>query len=218
MPIVDGAALYLSAPLFTTIISIPLLGERIGVHRALAVVAGFIGVVVMLRPGFASFGVAAVMPLLGAACYSYCAIVTRRLGETDNSLSITFYTMIVFGVGSAAGSALGVALFPGAAGDGIDAMLIRAWSVPTVRDVAIMALLGLVAAAGHLGIAHAYRVTRVSIVAPFEYTYLAWVALIGYLIWGDIPASHTQWGLALVVGGGLYIMWREARARKSART
>ena len=218
MPIVDGAALYFSAPLFTTLIAIPLLGERVGVHRIVAVAIGFIGVLVMLRPGVEGFNVAAVFPLMGAAVYAYCTIITRRLGDTDSSLAITFYTMIVFGLGSAVGSAVGIALFPGVEGNGLDAMLVRAWSWPTGADLTFMALLGLVAALGHLGISHAYRVTQVSIVAPFEYAYLPWVALIGYLVWGEIPASHTLWGLALVIGGGLYVMWREARARKSART
>ena len=216
MPIVDGAALFFSAPLFITLISIPLLRERVGVHRTVAVVIGFIGVLVMLRPGFEGFNVAVVFPLLGAAVYAYCAIITRRLGDTDSSLAITFYTMVVFGLGSAVGSAMGIALFPGVEGDGLDAMLVRAGSWPTGADLTVMALLGLVAALGHLGISHAYRITQVSIVAPFEYTYLAWVALIGYLIWGEIPASHTLGGLALVVGGGLYVMWREVRARRSA--
>ena len=217
MPIVDGAALYFSAPLFTTLIAIPLLGERVGVHRIVAVSIGFIGVLVMLRPGFEDFNVAAVFPLIGAAVYAYCTTITRRLGDTDSSLAITFYTMIVFGLASAVGSAVGIALFPGVEGNGLDAMLVRAWSVPPIGDVAIMGLIGLTAALGHLGISHAYRVTQVSIVAPFEYAYLPWVALIGYLVWGEIPASHTLWGLALVVGGGLYVMWREARARKSGR-
>ena len=217
MPIVDGAALYFSAPLFTTLIAIPLLGERVGVHRIVAVAIGFIGVLVMLRPGVEGFNVAAVFPLMGAAVYAYCTIITRRLGDTDSSLAITFYTMIVFGLGSAVGSAVGIALFPGVEGNGLDAMLVRAWSWPTGADLTFMALLGLVAALGHLGISHAYRVTQVSVVAPFEYAYLPWVALIGYLVWGEIPASHTLWGLALVIGGGLYVMWREARARKSGR-
>lgn len=217
MPIVDGAALFFSAPLFTTLIAIPLLGERVGVHRIVAVAIGFIGVLIMLRPGFEGFNVAAVFPLMGAVVYAYCATLTRRLGDTDSSLAITFYTMVVFGFGSAVGSAVGFALFPGVEGGGLDAMLVRAWSWPTGADLTIMALLGLVAALGHLGISHAYRITQISIVAPFEYAYLPWVALIGYLVWDEIPASHTLWGLALVVGGGLYVMWREARARKSGR-
>ena len=217
MPIVDSAALFFSAPLFITLISIPLLGERVGAHRTVAVIIGFIGVLVMLRPGSDGFNVAAVFPLLGAAVYAYCATITRRLGDTESSLAITLYTMVVFGLGSAAGSAIGMALFPGVEGDGLDAMLVRAWTWPTGADLMVLALIGLVAALGHLGISHAYRITQVSIVAPFEYAYLPWVALIGYLVWGEIPASHTLWGIALVVGGGLYVMWREARAPSAGR-
>ena len=215
MPMVDGAAIFFASPLFITVLSIPLLGERVGMHRALAVAAGFVGVVIMLAPGIELFRWAAVMPLLGAVSYAYSTIVTRRLGETDSSLSITFYTMAVFAAGSAAGSAVWTTLFTGG---GVDANLAIAWGIPEATDFAIMAALGLVASLGHLGITHAYRVAPVSIVAPFEYTYLAWAALFGYLVWDHVPAPHTLVGLVLVVGGGLYVMWREGRDwRRAAR-
>ena len=213
MPLVDGAAIFFASPLFITVLSIPLLGERVGVHRGLAVAAGFVGVVIMLGPGVELFRWAAVMPLLGALTYAYSAIVTRRLGETESSLSITFYTMTVFAAGSAAGSAVWVTQF---SGGGVDANLVLRWVFPGAADLAVMALLGLVASIGHFCITHAYRVAPVSIVAPFEYTYLPWAALLGYLVWDDVPAPHTLLGLALVVGGGLYVMWREGRGRLRA--
>ncbi len=215
MPIVDGAALFFSAPLFITVISIPLLGERVGVHRTIAVVVGFIGVLIMLKPGFESFNITVALPVIGAAIYAYCAIITRRLGDTDSSLAITFYTTVAFGIGGVVGSAIGVTLFPGAEGSGIDALLARTWTMPGGRDLAIISLFGVTAALGHWGISHAYRIAPVSVIAPFEYTYLAWVALVGFLIWGEIPTDRTLWGMALVVGGGLYVMWREGVKRKA---
>ncbi|MFP6744202.1 MAG: DMT family transporter [Alphaproteobacteria bacterium] len=215
MPIVDGAALFFSAPLFITVISIPLLGEHVGIHRGVAVVVGFVGVLIMLRPGFQSFGVAALLPLLGAAIYAYTAIITRRLGDTDSSFAITFYTTVMFGLGGVIGSALGVMLFPNVEGAGMDALLVRAWTMPSAWDLAIMATFGATAALGHWGISHAYRIAPVSVIAPFEYTYLAWVALVAYLIWGEVPSDRTLWGMALVVGGGLYVMWREAGKQKA---
>lgn len=218
MPIVDGAALFFSAPLFITVISIPLLGERVGVHRTIAVVVGFIGVLIMLKPGFESFNITAALPVIGAAIYAYCAIITRRLGDTDSSLAITFYTTVAFGLGGVVGSALGVTLFPDTQGSGVDALLARTWTMPSGRDLAVISLFGVTAALGHWGISHAYRIAPVSVIAPFEYTYLAWVALVGYLIWGEVPADRTLWGMALVVGGGLYVMWREAVKRKAGQT
>ena len=202
MPIVDGAALFFAAPLFITLFSVPMLGERVGIHRTAAVMVGFIGVLVMLRPGFDSFDVAAVLPLLGAAIYAYCTIITRRLGDTDSSLTITFYTTVMFGLGGLIGSAMGVLLFPNVEGAGMDALLARAWTMPGGRELAIMMVIGVTSALGHWGISHAYRIAPASVIAPFEYTYLPWVALVGYLIWGEVPADRTLWGIALVVGGG----------------
>jgi drug/metabolite transporter (DMT)-like permease len=121
----------------------------------------------------------------------------------------------MFGLGGLIGSAIGVMLFPDVQGAGMDALLARAWTMPGGRELAIMIIIGVTSALGHWGISHAYRIAPASVIAPFEYTYLPWVALVGYLIWGEIPSDRTLWGMALVVGGGLYVMWREGVKRKA---
>ena len=222
MPLADTVALTFSSPLFLTALSILILGERASLRRWIAVATGFVGVLIILRPGFAAFEPAALLALAGALFYALGGVQTRRLGGTESASAMAVYTTLFY---LAAGSLIGLigsqrllATGGGAAAASMDAepvhaslqFLLRPWALPTWPDLGRMALLGVIAALGFYLLSQAYRVARVTAVAPFEYLSVPLSVALGYLVWGDLPTGYTIAGAALVVGSGLYVLRREA--------
>ncbi len=209
MPLADAAAIFFVAPLFITMLSVPFLGERVGPWRWAAVAAGMAGMVVMLRPGDGLVEVAALLPIGAALCYAMMQILTRRLGGTERASSLAFYMHICFILVSGP--------FGLIAGDGRFAtgghpsmeFLLRAWAWPTAFDAFLMLSCGvLIAVAGYL-LAQAYRIAEATLLAPFEYTALLFAVLWGVLWWGDWPDATAFLGIALIVGSGLFVFYRE---------
>jgi drug/metabolite transporter (DMT)-like permease len=211
-----------SSPLFLTALSILILGERASWRRWTAVAAGFAGVVLMLRPGSSVFEPAAILAVAGAFFYALGGVQTRRIGSTESASAMAVYTTLFY---LAAGSLIGLiggrgllATGGGSAPVGSDAepvhaslqFLLRSWAMPTGLDLGRMALLGVIAALGFYFLSQAYRVARVTTVAPFEYLAVPISVLLGYLVWGDLPTGYTIAGAALVVGSGLYVLRRES--------
>jgi len=214
LPLADTVALFFSGPLFVTALSVPLLGETVRLPRWLAVFVGFLGIVIMLRPGAGVFDPAAFLPVLAALSYAIVAIVTRRLGETDTGSSMAFYSNLLYLiVGGGVGAALGDRVWD-VGGHASLQFLVRPWVFPSVFDLTLMALCGLVAAFGFYALSQAYRVARVSTVAPFEYTGLPLAVLWGYVFWGDLPDGYTIVGALLVVGAGLFVLRQETRRKR----
>lgn len=211
LPLADAISLAFSAPLFITALSVPFLGERVGLRRWVAVLVGFLGVVVMVRPGFGVFEPAALLALLCALAYAVGQMIARRLGVTDSGSVMAFYATVLYLVAS---GVIGLAIGNGALDEGGHpsiAFLVRAWSWPVPFDLALMASIGVVAAFGFYFLSQAYRVAEPTAVAPFEYSGLPWVVLWGYLIFGNIPSLHTVVGIVLVVGAGFYVLHRESK-------
>ena len=210
MPLIDAGALYASAPLFVTLFSSLLLGESVGVRRWSAVAVGFVGVLVMLRPGFGVFQPIALCAVASAALYAYSTTVTRRLGATESALTITVYSNFVY----LAVSTLmmgGLALLP--LEDGwreSHLFLAGSWQTPELKPLMLMLVCGVLAGIGFFSLAKAYSVAPVSSVAPIEYTYLVWALALGFLVFGDLPGLMTCAGSAIVIGSGIYIIRREA--------
>jgi drug/metabolite transporter (DMT)-like permease len=191
IPLADTFMFYLAAPIFVAALSIPLLGEKIGLHRWTAIVVGFMGVIVILGPGQASFSLPALIAVIGSIALALMMLMTRILTQVDGMALITYQT-------------LGVAI-AGAA------TLPFNWVTPSVPDFIFMGGLGLVAMAGHFSINHAFRICEANIVAPFQYTSLIWAFILGYFVWGDIPTWQGWLGSAIIVASGLYIFVREHR-------
>ena len=216
MKLADTVALFFSAPLFVTALSVPCLGEKVGFRRWAAVSVGFVGVLVMMRPGSGVVEPAALLAVAAALFYATSAMLTRRLGATDNGASMTFYATTIYVVITAG---LGLALGDGALdqnGHVSLRFLLRAWVWPTWPDFALMAFCGLIAAFGFYCLSQAYRLAQVNVVAPFEYVALPWAVAWGFVFWGDIPDAQTMAGISLVVGSGLYVLHREAlRGRRT---
>lgn len=224
MPLADATALFFAAPLFITLLSIPILGEKVGPLRMGAVIVGFAGVIIMQRPWEAGddLGVNRIvllMPLIAALTYAMLQIMTRKLGATTKASALSVYIQGIFIVVSA--------LFWLVAGDGRFAegiddasvqFLLRAWVWPTRDDWWLFIGLGLNSAIIGYCLAQAYRLTDAATVAPFEYIGLPLAVFWGWFLWSDLPDLPIWIGMALIVGAGLFVFLREKqKARKVAR-
>jgi S-adenosylmethionine uptake transporter len=159
--------------------------------------------------------------IAGALCYASSSVLTRRLGRTDSGSSIAFYTTALFLVlSTAVGLAIGHGRLAGAGGASLAGhaslqFLLRRWVVPTGTDLALLVVIGVIAGLGCYFFSQAYRVTRATAVVPFEYVAVPISVFWGYVIWQDLPGPHTIVGIILVVGSGLYVLWRESGAPKA---
>ena len=217
IPLADAASVYMSAPLFVTLLSAVVLGEQVGVHRWLAVALGFGAVLIILDPGSTLFRAESAIPLFSALCYALIPIINRRIGLSEQAMTMGIYTTAVF-LALVTLLSLAIYLLPAPPpGIGVVDSLFRPWQAMSAADIAQSALAGAVFAAALLSITQAYRIAIVSTVAPFEYSYLLWVTLLGYLLFGDLPDARTVSGGLLVVACGLYIIYREKRLREEAR-
>ncbi len=203
MQFADAVALYMSVPLIIVALSGPFLGERVGLLRWLAVVAGFCGVVVMLQPGRGVLEPAAALVLLCAFLYSCGMVIGRRLGATVPATVMSFYSNGLFLVASIGiGLVFNALQLPQTGHPSID-FLTRPWIWPSLQDLLVMMSCGVTAALGIAGLTFAYREAEANLVASFEYTALVWAVMWGFLVWGDIPKTTTLAGAALIVGAGL---------------
>jgi drug/metabolite transporter (DMT)-like permease len=218
MPIAEAVAMFFVAPLFITLLSALLLGERVGRRRLFAVLIGFAGVVIVVRPGSGLFGYVALLPVGSAATYAIMQIMTRRLGVTDSAATMAFWAQIIFIVaGIAMGLAVGDGRFAGSDDPSLD-FLLRAWRLPAADDVPLFALVGLLIAAASVLMFQAYRITEAATIAPFEYIALPIAAVWGFLFWGEVPDAIAILGMGLIVGSGVFIVVRTQQLRIDAST
>jgi drug/metabolite transporter (DMT)-like permease len=192
MPLADVVAIGFSAPIFITALSVPLLGESVGIRRWSAVIVGFVGVLVMVRPGSGVFGQLALIVLGATMLYALNMIFIRRLGRTESTGAITFYY-------TATCSLLSAASLP------------FVWVTPSLTDGALLVVVGLIGGVGQLLVTAAFRNGPAAVIAPFDYASILYVTLLGYAIWGDLPDRILIVGAAIVVASGLYIVHREGR-------
>jgi S-adenosylmethionine uptake transporter len=224
LPLAEATALFFAAPLFITLLSIPLLGERVGPLRLSAVTIGFVGVVIMQRPWADSetldaARVVLLLPVLAALTYALNQLMTRRLGVESKASAMSVYIQAMFIV--VAG------LFFIFAGDGRFAegatnpsvlFLLRAWVWPAPADWWVMVGLGLNAAIIGYCLSQAYRLADAATVAPFEYLGLPLAVFWGLMIFGDLPTFEVWIGMALILASGLFVFLRERqKARAIAR-
>jgi len=189
----DYVALSFTAPLFGTLLSIPLLGERVGARRLLACLAGFIGIVIMVQPGSSSsldLDVPVIMALVSAFLYGVVMVTMRRLGGTDNSAATVFY----FTVGCTVVSGV---------------VMSFEWVTPTWTDLALLVVIGLLGGIGQIFMTQAFRLAPPAIVAPFDYTAMIWALAIGWFVFGNFPAATSLLGAGIICLSGLFILYRE---------
>ncbi|MEJ8562808.1 DMT family transporter [Yoonia sp. GPGPB17] len=213
MPLADAVAIFFISPLVITLFSVLFLGEVVGPRRWAAITVGFVGVLVMMRPGTAAFQVASLLPLAAAFCYAGIHIITRRIGGTESAATMAFYIQIMFII---VGVMFGLIVGDGRFGDQSDpslAFLFRAWSWPLPADYPVFLIIGIgIAVAGYL-ISQAYRVAEASYVAPFEYLALPMSVVWGMLVFDEFPGGWDYFGMALILGAGLFAIWRDAQTK-----
>jgi drug/metabolite transporter (DMT)-like permease len=217
MPMATVTAVAFAAPLFVTVLSARVLGEPVDRSSWLAVLVGFVGVLVVLRPGARTFEPAALLALLSALTYASSQTITRELGRTNSGASIAFTsTLVAVAVAAVSG------LVAGGGDRGADlhpslAFLVRGWAAPSWGDFGRMILCGLISGVGMYCFTQGYRVAPPSTVAPFEYVMIGWSALWGYVFWGDVPGPTTLVGVVATVAGGVYVLQHQARSQRERR-
>ncbi|MGV8986432.1 MAG: DMT family transporter [Cypionkella sp.] len=214
LPLADAAAIGFVAPLLLTMLSVLVLREKVGWHRWGAVVVGLIGVVVMLRPE-GEFRWAAVLVLISALCYAASQTMTRMFRDTESAVTINFYTQVAFiVVSSTMGFFVGDGHLAGSS-DASLAFLFRPWVLPPMGDWIYFVGTGLSVAIGGLLMSQAYRMNEAALVAPFEYTSMPLAILWGLLVFGTFPDAQGWIGIALIIGAGLYTLYRETVRRNA---
>jgi drug/metabolite transporter (DMT)-like permease len=211
LSLADVEAIRFSGPLMITLLSVVILSEKVGLRRWLALLFGFIGVLLIVRPGSATFNLGSIFILISVIFYALMVILTRILHSNDSSATIAYFSSLVYLV-----AALVLAPLPAMIGEVSNAhpslaFLIRAWSMPTFIDLIVMAGLGLVWAGWMYFLSRAYSMTQASIIAPFEYLSLPINILWGFFIFQEIPTLMTVAGAFLTLFSGLYILYRERK-------
>ena len=190
LPLATAVALFFSFPLFLAIISVPLLGETVGMRRVFAIIVGFVGVVFITNPA-SGLSMPALMMLGAALGWAIVASLTRILGETENTTTLLFYTLLGFAV---------LLLVP----------QYWLWQALDAHDYLLIVGVAFFGVIAQFSVTKAYAIASPSLIAPFEYTALIWSAVIGYLVWSDIPHAYAIVGAILIIGSGIYIIHREA--------
>lgn len=220
IPLADATALFFAAPLFITLLSIPILGEKVGPLRLSAVVFGFLGVIIMQRPweGVESLGASRLillLPVLAALTYALNQLMTRKLGVQSKASALAVYiqgTFIVVSIG-----------FFLVAGDGRFAegsdnvsiqFLLRAWIWPDQSDYWLFGVLGLNSALIGYALSQAYRLADAATVAPFEYIGLPLAVFWGWMIFSDLPVLEVWIGIAMILASGVFVFLREAQKKR----
>ncbi|MGB0857241.1 MAG: DMT family transporter [Paracoccaceae bacterium] len=185
-------AIFASYPLIIAMLSGPILGEYVGWRRWLAISVGFIGILIILNPGNGIFSPYALVPLAGAILFALYGLLTRYVGQYDNSSTSFFWTGVV---GSIAMTFVGL----------------NFWDPVSKSDWSIMLLLSASGVVGHYLLIKCYEVAEASAVQPFAYLQLIWASMIGIIIFGEQITTNVLIGACIIVGAGLFTLWRERK-------
>ena len=198
MPLADAVAISFVSPLMVTALSVPLLGEAVGGRRWTAVAIGFLGAMVIIRPGVETMHWAVWLLLAMALSYALYQITTRMLSSSDEAITTLFYSGLV----GAAIMSLVVPFY---------------WQTPSSAELWLMLIaLGLMGGVGHYLLIKSFEFAPVAVLAPLSYTALLWNTLFGYLVFGNLPDRWTVGGAAILIATGIYIIYREGVRRKGA--
>jgi len=196
LQLAETGSIQFSVPIIIALIAAPLLGERMDAARWTAISIGFLGVLIIVRPGTQGFHPALLLAIFNAFLYASFNLMTRQLAAHDSPEATQFF------------SSLGATL-------AITPFALAAWQAPPgALQLLILFLMGVAGALGHYLLALAHRYAPASVLGPFLYQQIVWMVLLGYLVFGDVPDAAVVLGAAIVIGSGGYLLWRERqRAR-----
>jgi len=198
-PLAEVSALAFSSPIFATLLAMLFLGERVRLRRWMAILVGFAGTFVVIRPGFESVGPGQIAVLLSSATWAVALILIKLLGRTESSLTITAYMTLLM---------TPMSLFPA----------IAVWQWPTAETFAWLALLGIAGTTGQLLVTQALKEGDTSVVMPIDFLKLIWAASLGFLWFGEVPTIFTWTGGAMIFASTTYIAVREHQLRAAGKT
>ena len=213
LALADVESIRYSAPLMITLLSVVILGEKVGPRRWLALIVGFMGVLLVVKPGSTTFNMGSIFILISVLFYALNVMLTRKLQTTDSSATMAYYSSIVYLVAAFVLAPLAIVFGEIPDAHPSIAFLLRAWTLPTLLDWVIMSGLGLVWAGGMYCMARAYSLAQASVVAPFEYASLPINMMWGFVIWREVPTLLTLAGASLTLLSGMYILHRERMER-----
>ena len=188
----ENIAIVHSAPIFATLLAIPILGERLGVHRIGAIIIGFVGVIVIVKPGTDIFKFVSLIPLIAALFMASVYLSTRSLMNTDSSIAIIFYYSSALLVTS-------IIFLP------------DDFVIPNIVQLIPLMSLGIMGSLGHYFMSQAAKNAEVVVISPFEYSSFIFVGIMGYLFYNEVPSISIITGGILIIAGGVYIAYREQK-------
>lgn len=201
LPLAEAYAIFFGTPMLVTALSVPFLGEKVGWRRWLAVVIGFLGVLIVLRPGFAELGAGHAAAIGTMALFALSLLVLRRIGNEESSAAMISWVLLALLI--------------------VTAPLVPAvFAPPSAVDLVLMAAGGLLLGLAHVALVEAFRAAPASAVSPFHYSQMIWAVLLGLLVFDELPDFWVAVGSTVIVGSGLFILWREravSRARREPR-
>jgi drug/metabolite transporter (DMT)-like permease len=193
-PLADITALGFLAPLFATVGAILFLGEKARLRRWTALIIGFIGAMVILRPGFQEISLGLTLVISASAIWGGAMLMIKSLSRTESSLTTTAYMAILM---------TPISLVPA----------LFFWRLPTMTELAGLFIIGLLGTVGHLCLAQAFREAEASAILPVDFTRLLWATLVGFILFAEVPGLWTWIGGGLIVAAATYVALREARSR-----
>jgi len=186
----ENIAIVHSAPIFAALLAVPILGERLGIHRISAIIIGFVGVIIIVKPGSDVFKLVSIFPIISALFMASVYLSTRSIMNTDSSISIIFYYSLALLITS-------LVFFP------------KNFVLPDLLQLLQLMSLGVMGSLGHYFMSQAAKNAEVVIISPFEYTSFIFVGVMGYFFYNEIPNSSIVIGGLLIILGGVYIAYRE---------
>ena len=195
LPLATVVSISFAAPVFTTIMSIFLLSEKVGLYRWLAVIVGFIGIIIITEPGLTSLNIYFIYPVIFCLGMSYVAITIRQLSTSEPVWLISLYF-------SAAITFASLFTIP------------YGWIMPDIKDLMLLMSIGILGGAANLWLSQSYKFSEVSLVTPLKYLALVFAIIFGYFIWNEIPSIKTLTGAFLVITSSIIIFKREIQLKK----
>ncbi len=191
LPMAEVVTILFAAPILTSIMAVVILREKIGLHRGMAIVAGFVGVMIIVQPGPEIFSSDTIYPIAAAFFMAIAMIILRVLSKKDNSSAIAFY-FTIYGI---LVSCIGIS--------------IEGWVMPIGFDWVLLITIGLLGGLAQYFATRSFSVAEVAAVSPFKYTALIWTSAIAYFVWGEVPGWEVWLGASVIVSSSLYILHRE---------